>query len=618
MELAIQEKKLKSGQFMEDIYPDGLPSEMIINKVVTGIGATTCEIKSHRHSIIVVPNLPVIKNKMKKHPQILGVYGGVLPNIIKDYLNDKNIAWKKLLTTPESYDLIKRAVSGTQFNLYEDFFMLIDECEKIIQEADFREKIINPFFDFFKFKAKSLISATPLYAKLKGFEKDLFNEIQIVPEYDYKKNLHLIFTNNIIDTVRKQTVGETDVKAIFINSVKYAIKLIKELGIQNESNLYTSPDSIKEIKAKYKNLTMGLYDEFTGDLQQYNFFTSRYYSAVDLDTDIKPDIIMISDFWSKPQTIIDPYTHAVQITGRFRNGHNTLTHIVKTDDKISVLSENEVLERLKKTKAFWEAILTLKQCADKEVVPFINEILERTTFGNLIFKEGEYKGRVNGFLVTNLIEKERVREYYTSRQKLSKAYQSTGYFNMEYRYDQCETASGFVGASRLTKEDKIVLLDRLKVLQPETPKGESPLITFPSFEQNNELEEIKLKAHLLYQVYVHAGSEAIERVNFDNTKMQKLLEKQEKQSKYLSVMDEILSVFEIGKKYTEEEIIKKLQRIFDKHEKTNEIRAVATDLKHYFDLGNRTTVKRNNGKEIKGYEIRAYKFFKKENDRDTF
>ena len=66
MKLAIQEKRLKLGQFIEDIYPDGLPSDMIINKVVTGIGATTCEINSYRHSIIVVPNLPVIKNKMKK------------------------------------------------------------------------------------------------------------------------------------------------------------------------------------------------------------------------------------------------------------------------------------------------------------------------------------------------------------------------------------------------------------------------------------------------------------------------------------------------------------------------------------------------------------------------
>ncbi|MBC8603146.1 DEAD/DEAH box helicase family protein [Parabacteroides acidifaciens] len=617
MKLAIQEKRLKLGQFIEDIYPDGLPSDMIINKVVTGIGATTCEINSYRHSIIVVPNLPVIKNKMKKHPQIFGVYGGVSPIKIQDYLSNENIEWKKILTTPESYELAKNAITDTKFNLYEDFFMLIDECEKIIQEANFREKIITPFFDFFKFNAKSLISATPLYAKLKGFEKDLFNEIRIVPEYDYKKDLHLTFTNNIIEAMREHATG-TNIKAIFLNSVKYALKLIEELGIQKESNLYTSPDSIKEIKANNKNIAVGLYDEFTGNLQRYNFFTSRYYSAVDLDTDIKPDIIMISDFWSKPQTIIDPYTHAIQITGRFRNGNGSITHIVKTNDKVSVRSEKEIRESLTKQKAFWEAILTLQECADPAVQPFIDEILERTTFGSVIFREGEYQGKLNGFIVTNMIEKERVRDYYTASSKLCAAYKQTEHFNLSCEHKKYATASGFIGAKRLTKDEQRILLAQLRTLKPETPEGEAPLIMFLSPEQSDKLNEIILKAPLLYQVYSYAGSKAIERVNFDNTRMRKLLEKQEQESKYLSIMDEVLSAFKIGNKYTEEEIISKLQRIYAKHERTANLKVAATNLKHYFELGRRTTVKRINGKEIKGYEIKAHKYFRREDDWDTF
>lgn len=58
---------INQGQWFSDL--DGLcpiPSGAFINKGLTGIGGTKSEMDSLRHSIIVVPNIPVIISKMYK------------------------------------------------------------------------------------------------------------------------------------------------------------------------------------------------------------------------------------------------------------------------------------------------------------------------------------------------------------------------------------------------------------------------------------------------------------------------------------------------------------------------------------------------------------------------
>lgn len=58
-----------------------IPSNVILYKTLTGIGATYSEIKAQRHSIIIEPNVPVIIGKCNsdkhKNDNLLGVYEGV-------------------------------------------------------------------------------------------------------------------------------------------------------------------------------------------------------------------------------------------------------------------------------------------------------------------------------------------------------------------------------------------------------------------------------------------------------------------------------------------------------------------------------------------------------------
>ena len=84
--MKIQYIKIDTGQRFDAVMPE-IPTNSIINKTITGCGATYAEINAPRHSVIIEPNVPVIEGKMKKHPQILGVFEGVMTEDIIDFLN---------------------------------------------------------------------------------------------------------------------------------------------------------------------------------------------------------------------------------------------------------------------------------------------------------------------------------------------------------------------------------------------------------------------------------------------------------------------------------------------------------------------------------------------------
>ena len=53
---------------------ENIPSNVILDKTLTGIGATYTEIEAKRNSIIIEPNVPVIIGKTKDRSNVLGVF----------------------------------------------------------------------------------------------------------------------------------------------------------------------------------------------------------------------------------------------------------------------------------------------------------------------------------------------------------------------------------------------------------------------------------------------------------------------------------------------------------------------------------------------------------------
>ena len=75
---------LKEGQFLSNVLSE-IPTDCILSKRVPGCGATTLELTTDRNSIIIVPNVPVIQSKVKKFPNLLGVYEDVSVSDVVTY-----------------------------------------------------------------------------------------------------------------------------------------------------------------------------------------------------------------------------------------------------------------------------------------------------------------------------------------------------------------------------------------------------------------------------------------------------------------------------------------------------------------------------------------------------
>lgn len=190
------EKPLE-GKYLDSVFPDGIPTNIILNKTICGCGATYLELKTRRHSIIIEPNVPVIKGKLKKHNAfLLGVYEGVTDKDIVTYFNKRKGKYKKIMTTPEGFFKVKRILTGSGVNIYEHFFLLFDECDRIVKDSNFRGQITLPIADFFKFNTvgKAMVSATPIVPADPRFEEHNFQLIKITPAFPYKADINVIPT----------------------------------------------------------------------------------------------------------------------------------------------------------------------------------------------------------------------------------------------------------------------------------------------------------------------------------------------------------------------------------------------------------------------------------------
>lgn len=427
----IEKKISKKDKYLYPNILKEIPSNTILWKTLPGLGATYSEIEAaQRNSIIIEPNVPVIVGKEQNEihkGKIIGVYEGVTEKDIVDYLN-KPLPKYKVITTPESYIRVKNAINNSQFNLFEDFFLLFDECERITTDIDYRKNIDTPMNDFFKFKQKAFVSATPIIPRDPRFKREGFSIIKIIPDYDYRQNLDLTTTNDIVSAVRK-TLSKTNNEHIcfFVNSTDTIEAIINVLGIKSDSVIFCSGKSKETLEKRgVENIHIKVMPEL---LKKYSFFTSRFYSAVDIELDFKPDVVMTTDLYYAPHSTIDPFTEAIQIVGRFRNGVENISHISNINRKIVYKTGKEVLLSL---TGWREAYLTLRQLSETTTneasKDLFREAMKLVSYNNFIDDDGEE----NFFVIDNYIYKEEIKSYYSSAESLLDAYLKSNAFFVNY------------------------------------------------------------------------------------------------------------------------------------------------------------------------------------------
>ena len=169
-------------QHLSDIYPV-IETNTILNKTITGIGATYSEIKAPRNSIIIEPSKPVINGKSQdpkhKDDNLLEVVERVYTDEIVKYIETNIRQGKriKILTTPESFRKVLDAFEILDIDIrFDGYFLLFDEIQKSVKDCDYRSDITLPMDLFFECKDKAVVSATPPTQ----YADPRFNDFQMV------------------------------------------------------------------------------------------------------------------------------------------------------------------------------------------------------------------------------------------------------------------------------------------------------------------------------------------------------------------------------------------------------------------------------------------------------
>ncbi len=399
----------------------GIIANAIYNKTIPGCGFTRFAIEFFLHHLIcILPNVPVIEGKVRKHNEkhpddkILGVYKGIDVEDIKTYLRS-DVQYKKILTTPEGF-LYKVLLAFDDLTVMRSlFFLLFDESERIVTDVSYRGDIAAPIDEFFKFNNKALVSATTLPFTDERF-KD-FEHYVIEPDYDYSQPLTLITTNNVAASVRNHLNNlDSEHVCIFINSTNGIKAIAENIGLEAESKAFCAEESVASLAIKkYKHASSRFN---TKDMVRYNFFTSRYFSAVDIELDYKPDIVLVTDVIFADHSILDPHTEVIQIAGRFRNGINSITHITNFDSKLQAKSESEALSFLHGRFEAYEDFVQAHAIAINPGSKFEFEIAIKNSKANAFYTDG----KLNQFMIDNYLYEERVKGYYQNAEQLKAAY----------------------------------------------------------------------------------------------------------------------------------------------------------------------------------------------------
>lgn len=611
---------IKNGQRLSDVYSIIEPNT-ILCKFLTGIGATHLEITAPRHSILIEPNIPPIKGKCAnpqyKSYNLFGVIQKVSIDDVSNYL-DKTLRSKKyikILTTPESFSKVKAAFEDCGIDLYSTCFLLMDECHKFIQDVDYRENITLPVDDFFCFNNKAFVSATPIIPSDPRFDEQRFTFVKVMPNYikgrpltevyhfpdkateelykdmtitvgipltelnHEKLKVTQVYTNNVLEAVKKWIkIKEDNDEAnatshpfcFFINSTNIIHQLIVKLEIQDRSTVFCAEKSVKKLQESgFKN---AFEDWSIEHINTYMFFTSRFFTALDIEMDVAPHLVFVSAPLIANSTMIDPVTDVRQAIGRFRNGIADAAHIANVSkDAFPDRNIDEIKEYITAMRGAYDTINTLYKDATNEIV----KEAYKSALNALPYNRFIRNGQKDYFAIDNYIHQEIVRSCYHSQANLSDRYAAAGCFEtcwtekFYFQYNDSERLSLHQEgkSKRRIRMEIVAILDKLSKEEDSEAK-------------KSQLAELRQKDAFIVDAYTLIGKEEIEQCKYYPKRIREAIILRKKNG--TEVVQLIKNTFVVNQRYTLKYIKNELNRIYKDLNIQGEKRVTAQTIKDYF------------------------------------
>lgn len=534
--LEVEVLNIHKGEYLSEAlkrqgYPM-LPSNAIINKVMTGTGATYMELTpklSPRNSIVIEPFKSAVENKVQVFYKAQGVFKEVTVRQLTTYLKNPNIKYKKIITTPEGFQSkVLTAAKQLGMNIYKEYFCLFDESEHITEDTGYRRSISAPMREFFKFERKALVSATPLKPSkytLTLFLRHQFKWVEIKPDYDYREDMTLITTRSFYRRVKQEVKrlldnGSSHV-CIFYKTTEGINNIVESLlhdGIitKDDYKVFCSKDSADKLKSRFLEHST---DKLELPLRKVNLFTSRFFPSIDINLKELCDVLILSNYDHVQHTLINPFTEAIQCQGRFRhvfpNGkrYNSLTVIASIPNELKVKSEEEIYKDIDARIKSYRAVQKEKLKADDST--YYDKELKRLRLNEVLNSE---RNGFDRFAIEQLLLDEQVKGYYLFSDALRQAYEDTGYFNVDFQ-----------------PEDEAVGEDDIyRIKAAKTKEKWQFIVSVLNNVKENETAVQFLRAKCveeewLIKAFFKLGREVIEQQQYSKTAIKKLLEQTEQE-----------------------------------------------------------------------------------------
>lgn len=546
--------------YLTEVLPM-IPTNTILYKKLTGLGATYGELKAKRNSIIIEPNKPVISGKCKdpkhKDDNLFGVFEGIYTDNIIAYIERsiKRNKHFKILTTPESFHKVQEAFDEIEIDIRFNCFLLFDECHKIVKDVDFRNDIALPMDFFFECEQKALVSATPIEFTDPRFEEQNFQTIIIVPTFDYAKGINIHVTNNLLQAAKKVLLQDRTEKCfIFCNSTDTIYALMQQLDLLNESAVFCSDKSVDKLKdLKFNNASDVWNKEI---MKRYNWLTSRFYNAVDIELEEKPTILLLTDCYFTEYTVFDPDTDVIQCVGRFRNGVSSIHHISNTNRNFMVRSKDELKGYIACSREIYDMLQNLYNYATTiSTKDAYRAAVETLPFTKLLDKNG----KVNYFAIDNYVNAELVKGYYQCANNLWETYKNCNAFVVN-RYSVEDYKLG--DYERLQRTNKSISIKEKRKIMVQQLELLGDCQTEMEWQFKRDLEQTD---SFIVEAYDKIGKNKIENLKYNRKKIKEtmILADYHKKATGTEVLLFIANSFEVGKWYSAKYIKEELTRIFN-------------------------------------------------------
>lgn len=577
-QIKISKNENGKTQYLTKVLPE-IPTNTILHKTLTGLGATYGELKAKRNSIIIEPNKPVIIGKCKdpKHTEdnLFGVYEGVYTEDIIEYIEKSGDKFLKIMTTPESFTKVQRAFEEVDIDIRLTCFLLFDECHKLIMDSDYRESISLPMDLFFECKNKALVTATPLEYSNPKFKEQGFQVIEIEPTFEYKQPLNLFTTNCAIKTLRDILERlEQDGTPIFVfcNSTDTIYSAMKQLGYLEDSAVFCSDKSVDKLKQLHFK---SAYAEWKPEkMKRVNWLTSRFYNALDIEISDRPNVVMFTDCYFAEFTMIDPFTDAIQIVGRFRNGVQGIYHIANTKASFPLHNNSKaVVAYVRFQERLYRYVNQWYNRTRGVVSEALLDIRSTMPYNRWLDKDGHK----NHFAIDNYVNEEMMKTYYRGSEYLLYAYQHTGAFIVQHRnfiYPIGDLERLQRECSGLSvKEKRKIIVKQLELL------GET--------EADMEFKrDLMASDAFIVEAYDVLGKKELERLDYRMKPIREamIVKQHQQKAKTTDVVRLVDNNFMVGRWYSSRYIKEKLKSIYEKMDIPHRKAITAQTIKEYFDV----------------------------------